>query len=399
MYTLFRRKLLTLYRSGIWHCIKLYWNRYAPWPMRMTFYLSLFKFVFSKNKSKRLLGIWDFKYLPWSVGDPLVFIETLNILKLEYDVEEVDICIIYDRENPSGIRSSCMTSENAQDYMLDYLPLFGTCQFLGSVFQFSSRKEFYRYLKLNLDRYQIFPPLVGHLGGTYNYYDGADMSPISKFYDKHNYIPYLRISDRETSWALKFYREHIPLNTVPVVLSLKNTTHDDQRNADPAAWLPFIELCGNTFTDVVFILIGLKGEEPEGIRQHNNVVVAKDYGTTLLEDMALIRSSFFYMATISGITTVALFSDTPYIFFQMRSFVMEKNQLSSGKNFRFATEKQKLFDETFIITPEFLYNEFRRMYHSLDKQQWLSKMVNSKSQAARHPSALIRAEDAEAEDM
>ena len=89
------------------------------------------KFVFNilrllissaKYSKKHILGIYDYKTLPWSVGDHLLFIEKLSILKIIHKVGMIDICVIYDKENPSGIRKEPnINANNAQDYMVDFL--------------------------------------------------------------------------------------------------------------------------------------------------------------------------------------------------------------------------------------------------------------------------------------
>ena len=96
----------------------------------LKFFLNLLRLFFSSTKysKKHILGIYDFKTLPWSVGDPLLFIEKLNTLKIIHNADIIDICIIYDKENPTGIRKDAKIKKNTvQDYMMDFLPLFNTC--------------------------------------------------------------------------------------------------------------------------------------------------------------------------------------------------------------------------------------------------------------------------------
>ncbi|MFC1644300.1 hypothetical protein ACFL5C_03200, partial [Candidatus Omnitrophota bacterium] len=236
------------------------------------------KLIFtSGSHGKRILGIWDYKALPWSVGDPLLFIEELSILKIKHNAEGIDICVVYDRDNPAGNRREPkLTSENAQDYMLEFLPLFSTCPFLGSVYQFNSRKEFYSFLKTTSGRYDIFPPLRQHLSEKYNYTDGGNphLREIQKFYNIYGYIPHLRIGNRNSFWARWFYVNHLPEKTIPVTLSLRQPLSGifNVRNAVPAVWLSFIDRCKVDFPEVVFVVVGLRAEVFHGLRERSNVI-------------------------------------------------------------------------------------------------------------------------------
>lgn len=346
------------------------------------FLTRLAKLAFLPQKGKkRILGIWDYKALPWSVGDPLIFIEKLSILKVIYNVEEIDICIVYDKEQPQGNRNvSYITPKNAQNYLLElYLPLFSTCPYLGSVFLFNSREEFYGFLKKNVERYNVFPPLYQHLSETYNFSGGepCHLKEIEKFFENHGSIPHLKIADSYESWAKAFYRANLPENTIPVTLSLRGKSfagQPDERDADPKVWLSFIDLCKKEFPDIVFVFIGYKEETFNGLRERANVIIAKDFGTSIMEDFALIRSSFLYIGTSSGINTIAQFSDMPYLVVQFPQHASLKYGLKERDNFKFANNVQKMLSVGVVLTPEILLEELRKFYSALDTAAWFKSI-------------------------
>jgi len=383
-------------QKGIIYCFVIIFNKIKhdfiflrPWWIKAIFYKNILCFLCTKKKTKkRLLGIWDFKALPWSVGDPLAFVETLNVLKIQYGCEEVDICVVFDRENPGGNRGNTnLTFENASDYILDFLPLFSTCQFLGSILQFSSRSEYYTFIKQNIYRYTIFPPLVNHLGETYNFYGGAPFKEIFDFYTNHHYIPHLRIGKINKARAFSFYKENLINNHLPIVVSLKRTTHAISRNADPRVWIKFFNLCNIKYSEFIFVIVGLREEIFVEMRVCKNVLFAKDFGTTIMDDLSLIRTSFLYMCTTSGPPTIALFSDQPYLMFHMPKHTLRKYNIKKGDNFCFALNTQKIFDDSIIVTPEFLFDEFTKMVTSLNKNIWYDKLSNNSNSVSTHPTA------------
>lgn len=373
--------------------------RWFPWFLRPKFYFHLARLLFTPNSyKKRILGIWDFKALPWSIGDPLVFIETLSILKLEKNAEVVDICIVYDRDNPIGNRGRIFSGanlynispENCQDYMLEILPLFSTSPYLGSIHQFSSRNDFIRFLKMNIGFYNIFPFLGEHLGEQYNFIGCPPiLNPMVEFYNKHGFIPYLKIGERDRAWARWFYLNQLPKNSIPVSLSLKRTSHRIEGNADPKSWLTFIDRCKLEFPEVVFFVVGLREEVFAGLRDRANVVIAKDFGTSVIEDLALIRASLMYMGTSSGVNAIAMFSDLPYLIFQMEESNYTRHGLSPDEKFSFVLNSQKIFSVNIAVTPDFLYREFKALYSTLDKNKWNSEVLKKAHNKFGHPTTKV----------
>lgn len=367
----------------------------VPWALRFRFYYHLLRLILTPSfKNKRILGIWDFKSLPWSIGDPLVFVEMLAILKIKYNAEGVDICVVYDQDNPVGNRgifnpgATNISSENARDYMLEILPLFGTCPFQGSIYQFNSRLEFNRFLKENLYRYNTFPVMGEHLGEKYNLWGHPPiLNPMQEFYNSNGYIPYLRIGERDNSWAKWLYLNYLPKGVVPVALSLKRTLHRAENNADPAVWVSFIDKCRVDFPEAVFVVVGLREEILEGLREKPNVIIAKDFGTSVIEDLALIRASLMYMGTSSGVNTIALFSDLPYLITQMEVSNLTRHGLKSGDRFSFMLDRQKIFDASVKVTPELLLEEFKKIYLGLDKDKWRKETIEKASNKHGHPVA------------
>jgi len=385
-----------IYKHGFWGSIKVFYRLILgkPWMLRFRFYRNLFRLILNQNfQKKRILGIYDLKTLPWDVGDPLVFVETLNVLKIKHKAEKIDICVIYDRECP-GYRvrksSGCnLTSENAQDYILELLPLFSTCQYLGSVYQFNSRKEFYRFFKKNIDRYDIFPSLGSHLGEV-DIVKGMDtLNPMAKFYDCYGYIPYLRIGKRDGAFAKWLLKKELPEGAIPVAISLKGTSHRVESNADPKVWLSFIDKCKLDFPEIIFVVVGLREEVFEGLRSRSNVFISKDFGTSIIEDLALIRSSLMYMGTISGVNTISLFSDLPYLIIQFVTTVYLQHDMKIGDRFSFMTDTQKILSADIKVTSEMLFKEFKEIYLRLDKSKLRDVLLRNAYRKQEHPMARV----------
>ena len=347
-------------------------NRHFLTPFR--FLINLFSFLSSRKSRKIILGVWDYKVIPWSVGDFLVFIETLSVLKLKHGADKVDVCVVCDSKNPAGNRGyKNVNSSNFRYLLFKLLPIISTSPYLGSVFQFDSRAEFYSFLKQNINKYEIYPPINQQLKETFNFHSGATLKEIQDFYRERGFIPHLAIDDYHLSWAYNFCETRAK-GLLPVVVSLRwHPRARPERNAERDVWLGFFDLCKSAFPEVVFVVIGTREEVFEELRHCSNVIVAKDYGSTLLDDLALIRTSLLYMAQESGIATIAVFSDIPYLLFGREEVARRALKLESGSNLEFATQYQKVFYASFTMTPHSLLEEFSKLYNQLDIEKWQEK--------------------------
>ena len=369
---------------------RIYWAQPKPgryFIILLKFLINSFIFLLSRKPKKVILGVWDYRVLPWSVGDFLIFIETLSVLKLKHGADKVDVCVVCDTENPAGYRGySNVNSSNFRYYLFNLLPMINTCPYLGSVFQFDSRSEFYSFLKQSINKYEIYPPINRQLSETFNYIGGARRKEIQDFYRERGFIPYLAIDDYHLSWAYNFYETNAK-GLLPVAVSLRNRPDTKGRGADQNTWLGFFDLCKSAFPEVVFVVVGLREEVFEELRHRSNVIIAKDYGSTLVDDFALLRTSLLYMGVEHGIASIVDFSDVPYLLFGRHPGVGKMMGLEPGGNFGFATQHQKLFYTSFIITSDSLLKEFSDLYGQLDIDRWHKEASAYKSTLYSSPLA------------
>lgn len=371
---------------GIVWCFKaalsIVYQQYFFTPFK--FLINLFNFLSSRKPKKIILGVWDYKLIPWSIGDFLEFIETLSVLKLKHGADKVDVCVVCDSENPAGNRGyKNINSSNFRYYLFNLLPIINTSPYLGSVFQFDSRSEFYSFLKQSINKYELYPPINQQLSETFNFYGGATYELMYKeirdFYRERGFIPYLTIDDYHLSWAYNFYKTKAE-GLLPVVVSLRNRPDWAAHNVERDTWLGFFDLCKSAFPEVVFVVVGIREEVFEELRHHSNVIIAKDYGSTLVDDFALVRTSLLYMGVRSGVSEIAIYGDVPYLIFNITPGTVKHMRLKPGfSKWEFAIEHQNIFHTSFVITPHSLLREFSNLYNQLDVEQYRKKASSYKS--------------------
>lgn len=347
--------------------------------------VNLLTFHSGRKPKKVILGVWDYKVIPWSVGDFLVFVETLSVLKLEHNADRVDICVVCDNMNPAGNRGSGnVDSSNFRYYLFNLLPIIGTSPYLGSIFQFDSRSEFFFFLRLNINKYKIYPPINKQLRETFNFYGGATFKEIRDFYKKRGFIPHLNINDYHLSWAYDLYKSECK-GLIPVTVSLRNRPNSPERNAVPDAWLGFFDLCKSKFPEVIFVVVGVREEAFEELRRRANVILAKDCGSTLADDFALVRTSLLYMGMDSGLVVLPYFTGVPCLLFGIPSVTRKGLGLRAGSKLEFLTERQKMFFAPFVVSSRALFREFSNLYTQLDVDEWQKKASAQKAKVLSYP--------------
>jgi hypothetical protein len=331
-------------------------------------------FRYSTETQKRILAIWDFRIEPFTVGELLLCHEVALVLREKHQVDKIDLVLLWDKDNPTNL-SGGLNPSNFYNYFSELLQLAFVNIHLGAVFVMDSPDMLSSYIADNHQRYHIFPPhkdsdgnkITGH-HQLFNY--------SNSFYSQHGYVPHMSCQLSTLSWARKFLFDNLhPL--LPVTVQLRNTSTVPERNAELDCWIEFFTHCLNKYP-IKFIMIGRGDEIDPRFRKLSNVLVAKDYCTTLEQDLALIQTAFMFMASSSsGPSAMALFSDLPYVLYK---FMPVNEDIPPGSSAPWATELQKWVWEP--ETTDRLTSDFRWVYDKVDKIQWATDFERLASEAS-----------------
>jgi len=241
---------------------------------------------------------------------------------------------------------------------------------LGSFFLFDSYEDLERFVEQNIDRYTIWPSADGYLEKKFTY--AGNFDEVQNFYGKYGFIPHLSCRPFTLNWAYAFFKENV-LPDVAVVVHLRNNPEQDtQRNSKIEAWLEFFGFCNEKF-GVKFVIIGTKKEIDPRLRSCPNVIIAKDFNTTVEQDMALIQTSAIYMGVASGPGEMAVFSDKPYL---IMNFQLGSETITKDGSAVFANRLQKFVWEP--ETAQTLIREFSGLFYSIDIDHWKSTCRNAR---------------------
>lgn len=349
---------------GLLWCIKTAISKITR-PISWVFPITSFIFMPKTSEDKRILALWDFKTYPYSVGDILQLIVVTMCMRISHKVEKIDYCFICDPQDPSRSDQNYINSENYHIHLAAYIPLVNFNPYTGSIFLFDSRKDAEKFIIDNVDKYYTWPGGTEFLSRDRVYRQVFD--DIQKFYLKNNYVPHLTCRLEMKNWADDFIKQNIsPL--IPVVVQIRNNPDcDPKRNSNIDVWLNFFNYCKDKFP-VKFIIICSKEEVDERLRNYSNIIIAKDFNTTLEQDLSLVQNSAIFMGMPSGPSSPAVFSDVPYLIFR---FKITYESMKPGSQFIFANDTQKIFWEE--ETTEKLIEEFTSIFNTLDQSIWHKK--------------------------
>jgi hypothetical protein len=322
----------------------------------------------SSPDKRRLLAIYDLSTQPFSIGDVLVIQEGSLVLREKYHLNLVDFALVYDPQYPSSSDPSfnSINESNALYHLASILPVAQVNQHLGSLFVFNSHLHLQRFICDNKDLYHVWPEAQQFRERDYLYYHVYN-DLLYNYYREHQTIPRLSCRSFLIDWAQTFYHERV-YPAVPVTVQVRNNkVISTVRNLHLDSWLDFFSHCEDRYP-VKFIVICARSEVDDRLRQRRNIIIAKDYGTTIEQDLALIHTAAIHMGASSGPASMAIFNTKPYLIVNTdlvphlyRDIIQEDGFLRlhfSSPLQRFTVGRE---------TTGLLITEFDRMWSSIDK--------------------------------
>lgn len=268
----------------------------------------------SSGFEKRILIIYDLSVQPFSIGDLLLAQEVGLILCAEKKVNNVDVAILLTSKKPTS-NDIAFESINSENYLYHFSALFPVLQMnkkLGSVFIFNSTVQLTNLVKHSNSYLKIWPSVKDiFLTKSYLHYIAFD-EIIFPHWNNFKELPNLEPIGYLNDWAENFINKFCNGKTVVTINFRNNKLFQNERNLDVEIWHQFFYSCIQK-KNVIFLIVCAKNEIDDRLRSCSNVIFAKDYDTTIEQDLALISAGDIHMGSSSGPASVAWFSNNkPY---------------------------------------------------------------------------------------
>lgn len=266
------------------------------------------------SDSKRLLLIYDFESQPFSVGD-ILFLQAASLCVSEHTgLDRIDVALVFESSSPV-ICDPAFSHIKPEDFLYHLSSVLPAAQFnakLGSLLMFDSHSRLEKFVSDNVSEYRIWPSIVLYSSKQYLFYHC--INDIFPNFCKHGErLPSLQPRPALKRWAQDFIAR-TQRHDRCVSIQLRRNPKNPLRNSDYASWKRFFGHARENYP-VTFFVICSQIEIDLEFREYENVVLVKDYQTSLEQDLALIEGCEFHMGPSSGPGSIAIFNRKPYCMF------------------------------------------------------------------------------------
>jgi hypothetical protein len=316
-----------------------------------------------------LLGIFDFSYQHYALGDLLTHQVNLAIMAIEQGVPHVDIIVMADPQRPSARQQTFITRANYVAYLDNILPAFG-CNPLARSIQLIRDVDALDCLVAShgRNRWPMWPDLNTHLRMKQEF--PVDHHRINAFHARHGHVPELSAPRGYATWAREFHRTELGGRRLIVINPRQSTLTENPavtvRDAPLPVWHAFIDAVAEQRPEVLFVMVGGFQEWEYRLQQRKNVFIPRAFGQRLAHELALLKIADAFMGTSSGFATFATFTDVAYGIINVeRNFARFAGIQPDDRHYPFAGSKQILTwrDETV----DELLSLFDELYPAADR--------------------------------
>jgi hypothetical protein len=228
-----------------------------------------------------LLGVFDFSYQHYALGDLLTNQINLAVIAIERGLRHVDLVVMVNPERPSARQQTFVTRSNYIAHLDNVVPVF-TCNPLLRSFQLVRDLQTFNFLIAlqHRNRLPMWPDLKTHLKMRQDF--PIDHRRINAFHARYGYIPKLSAPHGYEAWARHFHTTELggrPLVIInPRQSSLTEAPAVTYRDAPLPAWHDFIDAVATNWPQALFVMVGGFQEWEHRLLYRHNVFIPRTWG-------------------------------------------------------------------------------------------------------------------------
>lgn len=293
-----------------------------------------------------LLGVFDFSYQHYALGDLLTNQINLAVIAIEQAIRHIDLVVMVNPERPSARQQTFITRSNYIAHLDNVMPVFACNPLLRSFRLIRDLQTFNFLIALqHRNRLPMWPDLKRHLKMQQDF--PIDHHRINAFHARHGYVPRLSAPRGYEAWARHF--RDTELDRRPLVIinprqsSLTEAPAVTYRDAPLSAWHGFIDVAAGRWPEALFVMVGGFQEWEHRLLYRRNVFIPRAWGLRLAHELALLKIADVFMGTSSGFATFATFTDIAYAIVNVEhSFARPAEVRPGDRHFPFAKANQLL---------------------------------------------------------
>jgi hypothetical protein len=321
---------------------------------------------------KSMIGIYDFSYTPYALGDSMTWTMNVNIGAVEAGLDVIDQYLVFHPRDPSNLyQRGLINPYNYLGVIADLFPAFLCSPMLRSlklIFEpegFNPEGFDLFLLREAIRRRPMWPSLFSHLNRKLHF---TSHRRINAFYAKHRYLPWLAAPRGYGAWADVFRHTHCGGRFVVAVnirqAALGPMPSALSRDSPLPEWYGFMRLVAERHPDVLFLALGNYTEWERTLYRLPNVLIPRAMGFGLGHELALLHRADMFMGSSSGFAEMAKFCNRPYVITHIEQAHSYASDVAvGGRHYLFGNENQILYWER--ETQEVLLDFFEEIHDRL----------------------------------
>lgn len=301
------------------------------------------------DPGKPMIGIYDFSYGPYALGDALTWTMNLNVGAAAAGCDAIDQYLVIDPSRPGNRYQPFVTPHNYVSIIDSLFPAFLCSPMLRSLKLIRHQPTFNLFLLREVVRRRpMWPPFRSHLNKKLDF---ISHRRINAFYRKHGTLPWLTAPRGYAVGADAFYHTHCADRFVVAVNirqgALSVTPTNLSRDSPLPEWHAFIRRVAARHSDVLFLIMGGYTEWEREVYRLPNVLIPRTMGFGLGHELALLHRADLFMGSSSGFAAMATFCNKPYVITNIQHLFSQYIDVPvGGRHYPFGNENQLLHWET-----------------------------------------------------
>lgn len=331
--------------------------------------------------ARPFLGIYDYRYAPYSLGDAITWQMHVLVSAIESGATAIDHILMTDPRHPACWMQPHITAANYLSALQNIFPAFLCNPLLRNIRVFRDRGAFNDVLASHLRcGLKSYPSSSDHLhrrvrsGGIVNSSHGGfplSHSALNAFHRKNGYLPRLVAPRGYERSARMFLARHAAGRTVVAVHMRQSGLGSNpaalHRDSPMAEWVHFLKLAAGRWPEVLFVVFGGYHEWERPVMLLTNVLIPRTFGLGLALELALLHHADMFMGSSSGFSAAATFSSVPYVIVNVEHDFSRYSEVAVGESrYPFALDNQTIYWEQ--ETAAGLAECFERAYQGLRKR-------------------------------
>lgn len=292
-----------------------------------------------------MIGVYDFSYGPYALGDALTWTMNLNVMAAEAGGAAVDQYLVIDPARPGGWLQPFVNPHNYVTLIDNLFPAFLCSPALRSLKLIRHGPSFRLFLLREVARRRpMWPSFWAQLNRKLDF---ISHRRFNRYYRKHGVLPWLTAPRGYGDWADEFRRTRMKDRFVVAINirqgALSVTPANLYRDSPLPEWHAFIRRAAQRHPEVLFLILGGYTEWDREFLRLPNTLIPRASGLGLGHELALLHRADLFMGSSSGFATMATFSNRPYFITNIQSLFSSYIDVPvGGRHFPFGNENQIL---------------------------------------------------------